>query len=360
VSTITEVVDGEVPRPSGSGPITEVIAALMVKEPERRMPLDEVRRRLRPLLADPDDPLYPGSPDAPTVAAMITRPGDQVPTPRSASSGAVTEHPAERSQRAGVAGSSRLPSPGGSRPAPLAASPGPLPAGLGGGTAEAGRRAAPAGTPSGTAAHPVPLRPARRSTAPPVRMSGGLSAVLAVAGAVLVIAGAVGGYAVTRTIAGQAPLSTVSVTTAQSPTVRHSDRLGFSMDVPAAWAEYRLDAGDGTGEVRFVSPDGTEELGVRHAKAASEITDAFTAEGLGVDAVAGGQATGAAPAANGEQRFYRTRNGDQQRANLVRIVPDATGVWAITLSVPDGREIGRATELMDALAARFSATGGGT
>jgi serine/threonine protein kinase len=362
VSTITEVVDGEVPRPSGAGPITEVIAALMVKEPERRMPLDEVRRRLRPLLADPDDPLYPGSPDAPTVASMITRPGDQVPTPRSASSGAVTEHPAERSQRAGVAGSSRLPSPGGSRPAPLAASPGPLPAGLGGGTADASLRATAVvpGTPSGTAAHPGPLRPAPRSTTPPVRMSGWLSAVLAVAGAVMVIAGAVGGYAVTRTIAGQAPLSTVSVTTAQSPTVTHSDRLGFSLDVPAAWAEYRLDGGDGTGEVRFVSPDGTEELSVRHAKAASEITDALTAEGLGVDAVDGGQATGAAPAANGERRFYRTRSGDQQRANLVRIVPDATGVWAMTLSVPDGREIGRATELMDALSARFSATGGGT
>jgi serine/threonine protein kinase len=361
VSTITEVVDGEVPRPSGSGPITEVIAALMVKEPERRMPLDEVRRRLRPLLADPDDPLYPGSPDAPTVAAMITRPEDQVPAPRSASSGAVTEHPGERSQRAGAA---RLPPPGGARPAPLASSPGPLPPGLGGGTADASRRAAamaPTGTLSGTAAHPGPHHPAPRSAAPPARpMPAWLSAALALAGAALVIAGAVGGYAMTRTIAGQAPLSTVSVTTAQSPTVTHSDPLGFSMEVPAAWAQYRLDGGDGTGEVRFVSPDGTEELSVRHAKAASEITDALTAEGLGVDAVAGGPAVGAAPAANGEQRFYRTRSGDQQRANLVRLVPDATGVWAMTLSVPDGREIGRATELLDALSARFSATGGGT
>jgi hypothetical protein len=364
VSTITEVVDGEVPRPSGSGPITEVIAALMVKEPERRMPLDEVRRRLRPLLADPDDPLYPGSPDAPTVASMITRPGDQVPTPRSASSGAVTEHPAERSQRAGAVGSPRFPPPSGSRPAPLAASPGPLPTGLSGGTAGASQRATavtPAATSSGTAAHPGPVRPAQRRTAPPARpMPGWLSAALAVAGAVLVIAGAVGGYAVTRTIAGQAPLSTVTVTTAQSPTVTHSDPLGFSMDVPAAWAQYRFDAGNGTGQVRFVSPDGTEELSIRRAAAASEITDSFTAEGLGVDAVASGQATGTAPAANAEQRFYRTRSGDQQRANLVRIVPDATGVWAMTLSIPDGRDIGPATELMDALSARFTATGGGT
>ena len=31
----------------------------------------EVRRRLRPLIGDPDDPLYPGSPDAPTMAADL-------------------------------------------------------------------------------------------------------------------------------------------------------------------------------------------------------------------------------------------------------------------------------------------------
>ncbi|WP_308252404.1 serine/threonine-protein kinase, partial [Pseudonocardia sp. KRD291] len=63
VQTITEVVDGEVPRPSEPGPVADVIAGLMVKEPDDRMPLDEVRARLRPLLADPDDPIFPGSPD---------------------------------------------------------------------------------------------------------------------------------------------------------------------------------------------------------------------------------------------------------------------------------------------------------
>ena len=73
VSTITEVVDGEVPRPRGSGPVVDVIAALMVKDPARRMPLEEVRQRLRPLIDDPDDPLYPGSPDAPTMEAAAPR-----------------------------------------------------------------------------------------------------------------------------------------------------------------------------------------------------------------------------------------------------------------------------------------------
>jgi hypothetical protein len=32
----------------------------MVKEPAKRMSLGEVRRRLRPMIGDPDDPLYPG------------------------------------------------------------------------------------------------------------------------------------------------------------------------------------------------------------------------------------------------------------------------------------------------------------
>src|SRR5689334_9815091 len=74
VSTITEVVDGEVPRPSAGGPVSEVIAALMVKDPGQRMSLGDVRRRLRPLIGDPDDPLYPGSPDAPTMAATYRVP----------------------------------------------------------------------------------------------------------------------------------------------------------------------------------------------------------------------------------------------------------------------------------------------
>ncbi len=74
VRTITEVVDGAVPRPRVPGPVADVITALMVKDPDRRMALDEVRRRLRPLILDPDDPVYPGSPDAPTLASPIARP----------------------------------------------------------------------------------------------------------------------------------------------------------------------------------------------------------------------------------------------------------------------------------------------
>ena len=152
VSTITEVVDGEVPRPSAGGPVTDVIAALMVKEPAKRMPLGEVRRRLRPLIGDPDDPLYPGSPDAPTMAATYRVPQGSRGGPGGsgpASSGG--SGPAGRRSRADADGhpgaasgvgrtACRASAPAPAAPpvsaAPLAASPGPLP--------EALRAAAPA------------------------------------------------------------------------------------------------------------------------------------------------------------------------------------------------------------------------
>ncbi|MDQ4119056.1 MAG: serine/threonine protein kinase, partial [Actinomycetota bacterium] len=82
VRTLTEVVDGDVPRVSDTGPLGDVIAGLMVKEPSGRMPLDEVRVRLSPLLADPSDPIFPGSPDVPTVTGMVP---PSAPPPNAAS-----------------------------------------------------------------------------------------------------------------------------------------------------------------------------------------------------------------------------------------------------------------------------------
>jgi serine/threonine protein kinase len=67
VKTVTAVVHDEVPQTTLTGPLAEVITALMVKDPAGRLPLAEVRRRLRPMLADPDDPLFPGSPEAYTL-----------------------------------------------------------------------------------------------------------------------------------------------------------------------------------------------------------------------------------------------------------------------------------------------------
>nr|WP_268811552.1 protein kinase [Kibdelosporangium aridum] len=47
---LSTIINGEVPQHHQTGPIGEVISGLMVKDPARRMPLDQVRQLVRPLL----------------------------------------------------------------------------------------------------------------------------------------------------------------------------------------------------------------------------------------------------------------------------------------------------------------------
>ncbi len=232
VSTITEVVDGEVPRPRGSGPVVDVIVALMVKDPARRMPLDEVRQRLRPLIDDPDDPLYPGSPDAPTMeAAAIPRP----PPP-----------PA----RPSATGATSMASP--RHVAPLAADPGPLP---------------------GRAPRP-------RTGPAPSRWS---PAALVVAGAAVVLAGTLGGWSVTRSVGGQSPFTFQNVTTTSDPTTLDRDPLGFRIPVPTGWTRH-----PSANAVAFVSGNNTEELTVAHAARAGDAQNVPGAEILEAPASSAG------------------------------------------------------------------------
>jgi serine/threonine protein kinase len=172
VSTITEVVDGEVPRPRTTGPVADVITALMVKAPEGRMSLDQVRLRLRPLIQDPDDPLYPGSPDAPTVASAITVPA--------------------QSRRAEI-GPVAPPVPAAAPSSPLAAAP---------------------SSPLAAAPGPAPAVTSRAAVGP---VSGWVAAGLFVVGAAVVLVGIAAGWAVTRTLSGESPFTTVSVTTPGPP-----------------------------------------------------------------------------------------------------------------------------------------------
>ena len=82
VRTITEVVDGEVPRPRGRRP---------GRRRDRRAdgegpgPADAARRGPAPAAAAdrrPGRPVYPGSPDAPTLASPITLPAAEQPRRR--------------------------------------------------------------------------------------------------------------------------------------------------------------------------------------------------------------------------------------------------------------------------------------
>jgi hypothetical protein len=313
VSTITEVVDGEVPRPRATGPVADVIMALMVKEPDARMPLEEVRQRLRPLIDDPDDPLYPGSPDAPTMAALAIPSSSSRHEPRPA--------PATRTAARTAA-------------APLASSPGPLPA---------APRSAAAPAPAPRAA----TRAAERARAAEQPPSGWTAAGLAAAGAALVLLGAIGGWSATRALGGQSAFTTMNVTTASTTTTPHQDALGFTVPVPEGWAEHRTTPVNGEPSISFVSPDGTEALTVARAvstEAAQTVGDGATVRLLQpVAAVSGGQG-------GAVQLSYGTDTSTSWR----RIVPAGSAVWTITLTVPAAAAGSLSAGLFDELARGFA------
>ena len=353
VSTITEVVDGEVPRTSTGGPVCDVIAALMVKDPAKRMALGEVRRRLRPLIDDPDDPLYPGSPDAPTMAAFrvphVTRgtdgPGGSGPVDtRSGSRPAVngsSRGAAAVATRSGATAAVPLAhAPG---PAPLlAASPGPLPDAL---------RASPALPEPAPADHrPARVPDALRTAARRREQSSARSTMgLVVAGAAVVLAGLAGGWAVTRAVADQSPLTTVTVTTAATDLRPHTDQLGFSARVPQDWAERRTE-----GAVGFVSPDGSEELSITPAASADEVVGGLTAETLGTEDVQVGERQ-PVPGSSGTQLVYRTTDDGLRRTGWLRMVPARDGVLAVRLTAPSGSSEDVTADLFDIVADTVSA-----
>lgn len=317
VSTITEVVDGEVPRPRGTGPVADVIAALMVKDPTRRMSLEDVRQRLRPLVSDPDHPLYPGSPDSPTPAAAIDLPAEP------GMNGRASEYAAG--------------APPSVSAAPLAAAPGPLP----------WQANAPERPDRSSLRRPVAEKP--------VRASGWAAVGIVLAGAAVVLAGAAGGWAGTRVLAGQSPLSTV--TTARTELRDHVDPLGFTARIPREWVEYRYDVADGPTAVSFVSPDDSAELTVQRTSSATAVTDGLTAELLGVNEVV---AEPLAPLPDGSaQLVYRTEEGSLRRTSWLRLVPAGStgtasdGIWAVRLTVPGGRGEDTAAALFDVLTAAF-------
>ncbi|WP_231973950.1 serine/threonine-protein kinase [Pseudonocardia sp. HH130630-07] len=346
VRTITEVVDGPVPTPTITGPIAEVIAGLMVKEPSGRMPLDEARARLRPLLADPDDPVFPGSPDVPTIMARVPAPtapsGPQVPQAPHRPPGGPTA--TGTNARAG---------------APLAADPGPVPSfGMPAPPEPQHRPGPPRPMPA-----PVPARAPRAGGAAPARTAatgatGVLGGVpLVIGGAALVLAGALAGFAGVRALSGQEPLSTVTVATERTPRIAHPDPLGFSVAVPDDWTQYRSPGADGAVVVRFVSPDGRQELSVRPAASTEAVTGALTPDLLGVDTADVGPVTSGPDGSS--QVELTTTSGPQERSTLLRIVPGRTpdGVWVLQLTSPAGQNERAAAGLFDAVAAGFRNTG---
>ena len=140
VSTITEVVDGEVPRPGARGPVTDVIAALMVKDPDSGCRWGGAaaaaaadRRPRRPglpgLAGRADDGRHVSVPTGRAVVRGRSGPAAPAGRPRGSSVGSDADGHARRRPDVGRTAARRAGRPPVSA-APLAASPGPLPEAL--------------------------------------------------------------------------------------------------------------------------------------------------------------------------------------------------------------------------------------
>jgi eukaryotic-like serine/threonine-protein kinase len=226
---INEVVQGEVPRPSATGPLADIIAALMVKEPAERIALAEVRNRLHPLLPPPSTPLLSEE----ELARLDGSTGDEAPTKVTARA---TPPPP--------------PVPEPPPPPALAPTPGPLPF--------------------------VPTPPAPRRRGP-------LASTVVAVVAVLLFAGAAGGGFALARVAGGEPLMPPEQTTSppsSSPpatpkpdepveqrgdaaTINGQQGGRYAVKVPVDWKRFveerRRDDLSST-RVHFVSPDGTRAL----------------------------------------------------------------------------------------------------
>jgi len=242
LATVTEVVHGSVPRPTAAGPLEPVITGLMVKDPDARMSLAEVRRRLRPLLSESGTGLFPlPSPDASPVA------------------------PPQKQRRSLSQQFAPPKTPAPPTDTPLASDPGPLPFMVTG---------------------PQPVQAPK-----PRRRRGKVgTTVLALVAAVIVVVSMAGGFALTRYLGGQALLPAAvafsstpstqptSTTATRIPTTRvHAKATvmtngdsgaDFALDVPNNWPQFnqnRLATGSlpSRAQVFFLHPDGTEELSVQ-------------------------------------------------------------------------------------------------
>jgi serine/threonine protein kinase len=347
VSTITEVVDGDVPRVRSAGPVADVIALLMVKDPDARITLEEVRSRLRPLIDDPDDPVYPGSPDAPTMAAMAIGMPNQAPAHGHVQASTQvrgrtpprTEAPTTyngRTEFTGAAAALLPPAPTGAQakvsPSPLAPSPGPLPGAL-------------ARTPG--PARPIDLiEPGPRRSASRRRAADNRTTwMLIAAGAVAVLIGAFVGWSITRTVGGQSLFTTLNVTSAAVSVDTHGDSNGFTVEVPRGWEADPTGRDPQAPAASFVSPDRSEELAVERVRTEAE---ALTRRDSRPSAVT--------ERADGSRELMFA--GDD-RTSWRRIVPTPSGeFWIVTLTVPTDTAGEASAELFDRLSAGFTVTTG--
>ncbi len=338
VETVAAVVRGDVPSPGGSGVLPEVISALMVKEPDGRMPLHEVHRLLRPLARDPARAPFPTATSAPPVR----------PSPP-----AEPRHPTAEPRRR----EPQLPTadPKGS-PAPLAPAPGPLP--------------------WKTAGRP------RVSHARVRRRPIGAVVLLYVLAGILLVGAAVAGFAATRTAAGAPPLPASPAVPTVAPSTPTQDpqpalerrritidatdgsQAAFTVVVPPDWLQFRerrTIADEPTTVVRFVSPDGSEAIAVESVPGYDGERRGFLNAYLAMlsESVTELFEVGQERIGSQLEITYRTVEGsedgtEQLRTSFLRLQSVDSQLWTLRVTVPTQREKAGRTELFDRVVPTFT------
>ncbi|MDQ3401773.1 MAG: serine/threonine protein kinase [Actinomycetota bacterium] len=316
LDTVAAVVNDDVPVPEYDGPLREVIAALMVKDPAARMSLREVRELLHPLQPVPGTAVFSGLNlnEPPTV--RITSASVRAPEPPS---------PVEADTES----------------VPLAPGPGPL---------------------------PFPEPPARR---------GPSMVALTIIAAVLFLAAASSGFALTRVAGGERVLppprssttsSQASATirqlvtqTADAATLAGEQGGAFSLPVPDNWVKFVEQRSAKTlpnsSRVHWVSPDGTAELVVErfpnfypdHKMDQYLRVLGSRAPGYRLVGSALITASGAGAAEPAQQVTFRTVDlvvdapgaqvaADLNRVTFANVLPIGEDLWVVSLTVPIEQE----------------------
>ena len=326
MATVASVVQDEVPRPSCSGPLAEVISGLMVKDPARRMPLSQVRRRL----GAPPEPADP-------------QPTDPQPAPRAA-----------RAATSAPKSAQLAPKTPRRRTRQLAADPGPLPFAA-----------------TSDANPPVARRRVEGTSA-------GRRAVLWMLAVLLFLGAATAGFGVARVAAGRPALPSLGARAAwgtgtndvvlvprmlQVTEPDGTRPARFTVSVPQGWPEFReqrmLDNNSST-VVRFVSPDGSEVIAVER------VTGVLPGGGPGqyLTSYLRKLAQGTAELVETQRQklsagaldaTFRTQEGGElRRTTYLRLVPARSDLWVISATVPTEREGAGHTKLFEPVVADFT------
>jgi serine/threonine protein kinase len=384
LETVNQVVHGDVPRPSTEGALGEIVAALMVKEPEERITLRELRNRLHPLLPPPSTPLLTDD-DLEQLKEAADNP-QPASNPQPAGNNADSSPPAGKLARRDAPGT-----------------------GWGLGNAREAESevadaapAEPAGSAPSLAPAPGPLPFDVTVREQVTRERGSVASALVAFFAVLFFfAAAAGGFALSRYVGGEsimpptstssAPITvpaeddapTLKVRTGNAASTTPAQGGGFQLPVPSNWVEFTEEV---TGEelpssTRFyyVSPNGAELLTVERivgfypGYSIDEYVDYLRNSGPDlltpdVRDIPGLTANGQKPPEAARELRYRTITsagklvpGDQNaqdlnRSTFAHLLPYAGDLWVVSMTVPIEQE-DSGTELFDRIAKDFQVTG---